>query len=360
MSSMWGNHIKLSVFGESHGPAIGCVIDGLPAGIPIDEEAVRQQMARRAPGNDATATPRKESDQPEWLSGMLNGRTTGAPLAAIIRNENTRSADYEELRRIPRPSHADYPATVRYAGHQDVRGGGHFSGRLTAPIVFAGAICRQILQQRGVEIGGHILQIADVCDTAFADTVTPDECRRLSAMSFPLLNTDNETAMRAAVADARAMGDSVGGVIELAAVGLPAGLGNPMFGGVENVLSSLLFGVPAVKGIAFGAGFDLASMRGSEANDGYRFENGTVTPITNHNGGILGGITTGAPVVLRAVIKPTPSIALPQPSVDLQTGENTELLVRGRHDPCIVPRAVPVLEAACAIGLLDIWEGTRR
>ncbi len=357
MSSTWGNHIKLSIFGESHGPAIGCVIDGLPAGVPIDEQAVLRQMARRAPGNDATATPRKETDRPEWLSGILDGKTTGAPLAMIIRNENTRSGDYENLRRIPRPSHADYPATIRYGGHQDVRGGGHFSGRLTAPIVFAGAICRQILSARGVEIGGHILQIADQFDRPFGDAT--DDIARLAGMSFPLLDTDKEPAMRAAVATARAAGDSVGGVIEIAATGMPAGIGDPMFGGVENVLSSLIFGIPAVKGIEFGDGFSLATMRGSEANDPYCYQDGKVTPVTNHNGGILGGITTGAPIILRAVIKPTPSIAMPQQSVDLSTGENTELAIRGRHDPCIVPRAVPVLESAVAIGLLDLLEGQR-
>ena len=357
MSSTWGNHIKISIFGESHGPAIGCVIDGLPAGCAIDEDEVLRQMARRAPGHDATATPRKESDRPEWLSGMLDGKTTGAPLAMLIRNENTRSGDYEELRRIPRPSHADYPATVRYGGHQDVRGGGHFSGRLTAPIVFAGAICRQILSARGVEIGGHIRQIADVCDRPFDDVAA--DIRSLNGQSFPLLDTGKESAMRAAVAAAREVGDSVGGVIELAATGMPVGIGNPMFGGVENVLSSLMFGIPAVKGIEFGDGFALAAMRGSEANDPYRYQDGKVTPVTNHNGGILGGITTGAPIVLRAVMKPTPSIAMPQQSVDLISGTNAELAVRGRHDPCIVLRAVPVLEAALAIGLLDLWEGQR-
>lgn len=359
MSSIWGNAIQLSVFGESHGPAIGCVLDGIPAGVAIDEEAILAQMARRAPGNDATATPRKESDLPEVLSGILNGVTTGAPIAAIIRNQNTRSADYEGLRRVPRPSHADYPASVRYDDHNDVRGGGHFSGRLTAPIVFAGAVCRQILASRGVEIGGHILQIENVKDTPFSHTVSADELKRLSASHFPLLNPTLEPAMRNAVADARAAGDSVGGIVQVAATGLPVGLGNPMFGGVENVLSSLVFGIPAVKGLSFGAGFDLASMRGSVANDGYRIQDGTVTTLTNHNGGLLGGLTTGAPLMFNAVIKPTPSIALSQPSVDLQTGENTDLAIQGRHDPCIVPRAVPVLEAACAIALLDVWEATR-
>lgn len=357
MSSIWGNHIKISIFGESHGAAIGCVIDGLPAGVPINEEEVLRQMARRAPGNDATATPRKEIDRPEWLSGMLNGKTTGAPLAMLIRNENTRSGDYDELRRIPRPSHADYPASLRYGGHQDVRGGGHFSGRLTAPLVFAGAICRQILAARGIEIGGHIQQIADQCDRSFADV--PADIAQLSGMAFPLLDPAVEPAMRAAVAAAKEAGDSVGGVIEIAATGMPAGIGNPMFGGVENVLSSLIFGIPAVKGIEFGDGFSLAAMHGSEANDPYRYQEGKVTPVTNHNGGILGGITTGAPIVLRAVIKPTPSIALPQQSVDLVTGENVDLSIHGRHDPCIVPRAVPVLEAAVAIGLLDLLEGQR-
>lgn len=357
MSSVWGNRIKLSIFGESHGPAIGCVLDGLPAGCAIDESEILRQMARRAPGGDATATPRKEADRPEWLSGMLDGKTTGAPLAMLIRNENTRSGDYDELRRVPRPSHADYPASVRYGGHQDVRGGGHFSGRLTAPLVFAGAVCRQILSARGIEIGAHIRQIGHATDRPFGDPTA--DIRLLANAAFPLLDREVEPAIRAEIAAAKSAGDSVGGVIEAAAVGLPVGIGDPMFGGVENVLSSLIFGIPAVKGIEFGDGFALAAMRGSEANDPYRYQNGAVVPTQNHNGGILGGITTGAPLILRAAIKPTPSIALPQQSVDLVAGTDTELSVRGRHDPCIVPRAVPVIEAAMAVGLLDLLEGAR-
>lgn len=356
MSSTWGERVKISIFGESHGEGLGVVIDGLPAGEAVDMQEVLLQMGRRAPGQDKTATPRKESDTPEILSGMLHDTTTGAPLCAVIRNHNTRSGDYGNLVARPRPGHSDYTAAVRYQGHNDIRGGGHFSGRLTAGIVFAGAVCRQILARRGVEIGAHIYAIAGVHDAPFDKAAVPKELLlRLSRSRFALIDPKQEAPMRAAVEEARMSLDSVGGIVECAVIGLPAGLGSPMFGGVENVLSSLLFGIPAVKGVEFGAGFGACSMRGSRHNDPFYYdENGVVRTRTNHAGGILGGITTGMPLIVRAAVKPTASISQPQHTVDLETGKDTILEVRGRHDPCIVPRAVPVVEAAAALGVLNL------
>ena len=336
MSSTIGNRVRLSIFGESHGEAIGCVLDGLPAGEALDMEEIRVQMARRAPGRDKTATTRLESDIPAILSGTLNGRTTGAPLAMVIRNENQRSGDYQNLEILPRPGHADFTGHVRYNGYNDVRGGGHFSGRLTAPLVFAGAVCRQILRRRGVSVG---------------------DAQNMAARPFSLLRAKAEPAMRNAVEAARMAADSVGGVVEIAAVGLPAGLGSPMFDGVENRLAPLFFGIPAVKGVEFGDGFALAGMRGSQANDPYAYDaSGRVVTTSNHNGGILGGITSGMPLIVRLAVKPTASIGQPQRTVDLVAGREAELVVKGRHDPCIVPRALPVAEAALALGLLDILE----
>ena len=367
MASNIGNRVRLSIFGESHGSAIGCVIDGLPAGEALDWGEILTQMARRAPGRDKTSTPRQESDTPELLSGTLGSaeegdlRTTGAPLAMLIRNRNTRSGDYAELARLPRPGHADYPGFVRYQGFNDVRGGGHFSGRLTAPLVFAGAVCKQILRRRGVHVGGHILEIAGVRDRRFDPVaVNGGMLEALSARPFSLLDPAVEAAMREKVEAARMDCDSVGGIVEAAATGLPAGLGSPLFEGMENRLAALLFGVPAVKGVEFGEGFGFAGLRGSEANDPYAYDqNGRVTATANHNGGLLGGITNGMPLILRAAVKPTSSIARPQRTVDLVSGREAELAVRGRHDPCIVPRALPVVEAAVCFVLLDAMETER-
>lgn len=358
MASSIGQRLKLSIFGESHGQAIGCVLDGLPAGYAIDMDAVLAQMARRAPGRDKTATPRKESDTPHILSGVLEGCTTGAPLAMVIENENQHSGDYNNILACPRPGHADYTGAVRYSGHNDIRGGGHFSGRLTAPLVFAGAVCRQILKQQGVTIGGHIAAIAGVADTPLDPVaVTAEQLDALAAQPFALVDPAVEQKMRDEVEKARLDCDSVGGVIEAAAVGLPAGWGSPMFDGIENRLAPLLFGIPAVKGVEFGDGFALAGMRGSAANDCWRYTpDGRVVTDQNHNGGILGGITSGMPLIVRVAVKPTASIGREQDSIDLTTGQNTRMVVKGRHDPCIVPRALPVVEAALAVGLLDICQ----
>lgn len=355
MSSVIGDKIKLSIFGESHGEAIGCVIDGLPAGIKIDMNAVYKDMQRRAPGKDKTATPRLEKDIPHILSGMLDNVTTGAPLAMVIENTNTKSGDYSNLMTVPRPGHSDYPAYVKYGGNNDIRGGGHFSGRLTAPLVFAGSVAKQISSQMGVTIGAHIKQIGSVCD-AVSDLNKTDKSLldTLSSSTFSLIDETKEQAMRDEIEKARLNLDSVGGIIECFAVGLPVGLGGNMFDTVEGKLASILFGVPAVKGVEFGIGFGFADKRASEVNDQYEIKNGRVATLSNNNGGVLGGMTDGAPLSVSVAIKPTPSIAKKQKSVNLQTMENAELEIHGRHDPCIVVRAVPVIECAVALGLLDL------
>ena len=355
MSSTYGDKIKISVFGESHGNGIGVVIDGLPAGVKIDMDSVLTQMSRRAPGKDRTATPRKESDFPKVLSGMLGDTLTGAPLCAVIENTNTRSGDYGNLLSCPRPGHSDYTAFVKYNGANDIRGGGHFSGRITAPIVFAGSICRQILAQKGIKIAAHINSIGNVSDEPF-NPVSIDDALidRLNVSSFTLIDNSVEEKMRSVVEDARMSLDSIGGTIECAVTGIEAGLGEPMFDGVEGVIAKAVFGVPAIKGIEFGKGFELSKMRGSQSNDPFRYKDGKVVTETNNCGGILGGITNGMPIIFRAAVKPTPSIAQKQKSVDLQKKENTELEVHGRHDPCIVPRAVPVIEAVTAIAIANL------
>ena len=351
MSSTYGEHLKLSLFGQSHGAAIGMTLDGIPAGLPVDLEQLQQLLQRRAPGQNDFSTPRREEDRPEFLSGLLDGYTCGAPIAAIIRNNNTRSGDYSNLKDCPRPGHADYTAQVKYGGYQDCSGGGHFSGRITAPLCVAGGLCKQWLEAKGIRIGAHIASIERAEDTPF-DPLNP----QLEAVcqDFPVLDTAAGKAMRQAVAQAKAELDSVGGIIECAVTGLPAGLGEPMFGGVENRLAAALFGIPAVKGVEFGDGFAAARSRGSENNDPFVMEDGRVQTETNHAGGILGGITSGMPIVLRTAMKPTPSIAHPQRTVSLSAGENAELVIHGRHDPCIAHRAVPVVEAVTAAVLLDL------
>ena len=355
MSSEVGKNIKLTIFGESHGPAIGMSLCGLPAGLPVDMDYIMAQMSRRAPGRDSVSTERKEADVPEFLSGVHGGVTTGAPLVAIIRNNDTRSGDYNGYKITPRPSHADYPAVAAFGNDLDLRGSGHFSGRLTAPMVLAGAICRRALVDRGITVGAHIYNVADVFDTPFDKTnITEELLKKLSLASHSVISPDAWNKIEQVIMNAGQQGDSVGGSVEVAAVGLPAGLGSPMFGGIENVLSRLLFGIPAVKAVEFGEGTGFAAMCGSKANDCYTIKNGEVKTSTNHNGGILGGLTTGMPLVAKVTFKPTPSIALPQSTVNLETMSDTTISIKGRHDPCIVPRAVPVVDAAVAIGLLDI------
>lgn len=352
MSSTYGEMIKLSVFGQSHGPAIGMTLDGIPAGLPVNTEKLQQFLNRRAPGQGDFATPRKEKDVPEFLSGIVDGYTCGAPIAAIIRNENTRSGDYAELKNCPRPGHADYTAQIKYHGYQDAAGGGHFSGRLTAAICIAGGLCKQWLEEKGIRIGAHISVCAGVGDDPiYLDWVNPD----LDSIhtDFPVLNKDAGVKMQEAIAAANADGDSVGGLIECVVTGLPAGIGEPMFGGMESKIAQIVYGIPAVKGIEFGSGFSGSYLRGSQNNDSYAYIDGKVVAQQNYAGGILGGITTGMPLVFQTAIKPTPSIATPQQTVDLAKGENTTIQVNGRHDPCIVPRAVPVIEAAAAIAIYD-------
>lgn len=354
MSSTFDGNIRISIFGQSHSGGIGCVIDGLPAGEKIDMDKLSDFLSRRAPGKNAWSTPRKEADLPEFLSGLVDNATCGAPLSAIIRNTNTRSQDYSELRDIPRPGHADYTAHIRYGGYQDVAGGGHFSGRLTAPLCIAGGICKQILEKKGITIGAHILSIHDVQGQRFDPVnLTAEELLVPGTKDFPVRDDATAAKMQAAIQTAREACDSVGGVIECAAVGVPAGIGDPMFDGMENRIARIVFAIPAVKGIEFGAGFEAARMYGSENNDPFFMDGETVRTRTNNAGGILGGITSGMPVIFRAAVKPTPSIAREQDSISLSRKENAALAVRGRHDPCIVPRAVPVMEAAMAIAIMD-------
>lgn len=350
-----GNKLKVTVFGQSHAAAIGCVVEGLPAGFRPDMDRVAAFMARRAPGQNAWSTPRKESDTPEILSGLVEGVTCGAPLTAVIHNTDQHSRDYSGLKRTPRPSHADYTALLKYGDSYDIRGGGQFSGRLTAPLCFAGALALQLLEQKGVTIAAHIAQIGEISDSvpgfAAVDRATLAE---LTGREFPTFSPSAGFAMQAAMEAARLEADSLGGVIRCFAVDLPAGVGEPMFGGVENRLASALFGIPAVRGVSFGDGFAAAAMRGSQHNDSFMTDGKAVRTRTNHAGGVLGGITTGMPLVVNVAVKPTASIGKPQETVDLKNMENTSLTIQGRHDPCIVPRAVPVVEAVTALTLLDM------
>ena len=354
MSSEFGRTLRVGVFGESHGRAIGVTMQNLPAGEAIDLNVLEAFLDRRRPGKSALSTARNEPDRPVFLSGLLDGKTTGSPLSAIIENRDARSRDYAELADKPRPGHADYTAFLKWNGAADMRGGGHFSGRLTAPLCIAGGIAKQILARKNIFIGAHLFSAAGIADAAFPLHPAQTLFDEIAQKDFPVINDDAGCAMQEAILAASRDGDSIGGVIECAAVGFPAGIGNPMFDGIENRLSAALFGIPAVKGLEFGAGFAAAAMRGSEHNDPYRIgDDGSITTTTNHAGGILGGISTGQPIVLRAAIKPTPSIAKAQQTVRLSTMENAELVVHGRHDPCIAHRAVPVVEAVTALVLLD-------
>ncbi len=344
-----GDKLRVTLFGQSHGPAIGCVIDGFPAGKRIDWDAVNAFMARRAPGQNAWSTPRKEADAPEILSGLNEaGLTCGAPLAAVILNSNQRSGDYPDLLNIPRPGHADYAAGVKYGSAWDYRGGGQFSGRLTAPLCFAGALCMQYLEEKNIRVAAHIARIGSVRDKV-PDAVHPS-FPLYDAGAFPVISPEKGRAMRDEIERAKAAGDSVDGAVRCIAAGFPGGIGGPYFGGLEGKLSCALFGIPAVKGVEFGE----VQTRGSENNDAFRIEHGDVITVSNHCGGILGGISNGMPLYFTVSFKPTPSIARTQQTVDIKTMEETELNLRGRHDPCVVPRAVPVVEAVTAMVLTDL------
>ena len=346
MSSEFGRTLRVGVFGQSHGAAIGVTIDGLPAGERIDLAELQAFLDRRKPGKSPLSTARKEADAPEFLSGLRDGVTCGSPLCAVIYNSDQHSSDYAELADKPRPSHADYTAWVKWGGQADMRGGGHFSGRLTAPLCIAGGLCLQVLARQGVRVRARIVSIGTVTDDAAFDAPVDEK-------PFPAVSDEAAAAMQAQIAQAKAEQDSVGGVIECVIEGLPAGIGDPMFGGLENRIARTVFAIPAVKGVEFGAGFAAARLRGSENNDPFCVENGKIVTKTNHCGGILGGISNGMPVVFRAAFKPTPSISREQDSVSLSRMEETKLVIHGRHDPCIVPRAVPCVEAAAAIAVLD-------
>ena len=354
MSSSIGTKVRVSIFGQSHGAGIGVLIDGLPAGEKIDLEELQQFLDRRR-AKDGFSTPRREADKPEFLSGIVDGVTCGAPLCAVIYNTNQRSGDYRKLIDTPRPGHADYTARMRYGESVDLRGGGHFSGRLTAPLCIAGGIAKQILARRGVVIGAHLARIGEACDRLY-DPVALREEELTPRGDFPVLSDRAEGQMKNEILDAIKALDSVGGEVECAVLGLPAGIGDPMFDGVENRLAKAIFGIPAVKGLEFGAGFAVTRMRGSQNNDPYYNEDGAVKTETNNHGGILGGITSGMPLIFRVAFKPTSSIKREQRTLNLATGKQESLEIGGRHDPCVVVRAVPCVEAAAAITLLDMLE----
>ncbi len=352
-STFTGQRLRLSIFGQSHSEAIGMSLDGLPAGLALDSDKLQAFLNRRAPGQNDWSTPRREEDRPEFLCGLKDGFTCGAPLTAVIHNTNTRPHDYSKLKITPRPGHADYTAELKYGGFQDFSGGGHFSGRLTAPLCIAGGVLKQFLALRGITVDARISAIAGIRDESPFTASVADK-------TFPVLDDGIGERMREAIAKARADGDSVGGVIECVVRGLPVGVGEPMFDGVENQIARVVFAVPAVKGIEFGAGFAAAALRGSENNDPFCIRDGKIETVTNNAGGILGGISDGMPIVFRAVVKPTPSISKPQQSVNLNTMQPEELSITGRHDPCIVPRAVPVIEAAAALAIADLILGESR
>ncbi len=343
------NKLKISITGASHSSEITAECDGLPKGAKFDEAALQAFLDRRAPGKAKFATARKEPDRAEYISGVANGVLDGGHFKAIIRNTNTRSGDYENLRDIPRPGHADFPAQIKYGAGREVAGGGHFSGRMTAPLCIIGGICKQLLEQRGINISAHIYKIKDICDMPYDDLSPQAEI----LPDFPVISEEASLKMQDVIESARLSGDSVGGIIECAATGLPVGIGEHMFYGLEGDISRIVFSVPAVKGIEFGAGFRVADLLGSENNDPFYYDGDEIRTKTNNHGGILGGMSSGMPLIFRAAIKPTPSISKVQDSISFSKKENAKLEIKGRHDPCILPRAVPVIEAACAIALYD-------
>ena len=349
MKNTFGQSVAITLFGESHGEYIGAVLDGMAPGLTVDEAFIRHQLSLRRP-QGKISTARVEADEFKIISGVFEGKTTGTPLCILIPNTNTRSKDYD--RNIPRPGHADYAAECKYHGYQDPRGGGHFSGRITAALVAAGAIAISALRQNGILVGTHISRISNICDRSFNSYESDIET--LADLSFPVLDFQKADLMRACIEDAASEGDSVGGILETAVIGLPAGMGEPWFDTVEGVLSHALFSIPAIKGVEFGEGFGMADLRGSEANDALRIENGRVITTTNHNGGINGGITNGMPLIFRCAVKPTPSIFQEQESVDLASGQNTTLTLQGRHDPAIIHRARVVVDSVVALVLCDL------
>ena len=350
--NVWGSRLKISIFGESHGVGIGVVVDGIPSGLRVDEDFIRHEMQRRAPGRDKLSTPRKEGDEVEILSGVVDGFTTGTPICGIIRNTNTRSRDYHK--ELIRPGHADFTGFMRYGKTHDFRGGGHFSGRITAPLVFAGALAKLALRERGVCVGAHIKSIGDVSEASFLDCDVDEKMLAgLCEKSFPVLNDELGEKMQKVITDAAADKNSAGGVIECAAIGMKAGVGAPFFAPLESLISSIMFAIPAVKGIEFGRGFELTHMTGFDANDEFYTDGERIMTRTNNNGGINGGISNGMPIVFSVAVKPTPSIAKKQNTVDMDKMENTEIEIQGRHDPCIVQRAAVVVESGAAIALLE-------
>ncbi len=354
MSSLFNGGISVSLFGESHGKGIGVILDNLPSGEEIDLNKIGEFMARRAPKKDGTSTMRNEKDIPEILSGLYNSKTTGTPLCAVIMNSDQHSGDYGNISHIARPAHADHTGYIRYKGANDPRGGGHFSGRIAAPLVFAGAVCAQILEHRGITTGAHIVSIKNVIESRFDPMkINAAQLDAVKKRIFPTVSEQAEAEMRAVINEARMAQDSVGGIIECAAVGFPAGIGSPMMDGLENTIARLVFAIPAVKGIEFGNGFECAQLFGSENNDEFVIDNGEIKTATNNHGGILGGISSGMPIIFRAAFKPTPSISRPQNSVDFKSLTEAELIIKGRHDPCVVPRAVPCIEAAMNIALVS-------
>lgn len=356
MSSTFGENLKITIFGESHSESIGVTVEGFPCGFAIDEEKLAAFMARRAPGKDEFSTPRKEADKVVFLSGLTDGVTNGETVKAVIYNQNTKPKDYSSILDTPRPGHADYTAKMKYGEGYSATGGGHFSGRLTAPLCIAGGICLQWLETKGITIGAHIESIHGVKDKRFDGVnITADELNRLKEKSFTCIDDCAAEKMQEEIRKARADRNSVGGTVECAVVGLPAGIGEHMFDGIENRISLIMFGIPAVKGIEFGAGFGVADLFGSENNDEFYYnENGSVRTRTNNCGGILGGISNAMPVIFRAAFKPTPSIAATQNTISFEKKENTKINIGGRHDPCIVQRAVPCVEAAAAVAIADL------
>ena len=352
MKNTFGTSVAVTLFGESHGPAIGAVLDGLAPGIPVDEACIARQLALRRPYG-AISTPRVEADRFEIVSGVFEGKTTGTPLTILIPNEDTRSKDYSALRSLARPGHADYTAWVKYHGYADYRGGGHFSGRITAALVAVGAVAISALRAKGVVIGTHVARCGGVADRAFSEKDLPKELEALNEKTFAVLDEEAGAAMREAIAAAAAEGDSVGGILETAVTGLPAGVGEPWFDTLEGVLAHALFSIPGVKGVDFGGAFDRTDARGSEYNDAFYMDGGAVRTGTNHNGGVNGGVSNGMPLMFRCAVKPTPSIRRTQETVDFRTGENAALTVEGRHDPAILHRARVVADSAAALALCD-------